>query len=154
MVIREWVGIRARGTLAATFLLAISEPPFELSELKSNPVCHSPADKTVQITAFHNLQVSHGFSCIPMGHRTLARAWRGHGADVARATGKFWLGWRGRGAGLSCDPMECHGFPRVPWSFMPFSLIFKNRRRNAVNTLWTRANASVGGVRPRSLDCP
>eukprot|EP00661_Eupelagonemidae_sp_cell13_P020692 gene20692-biopygen20621 len=24
------------------------------------------------------------------GHRTVARAWRGHGAGVARATGHFW----------------------------------------------------------------
>eukprot|EP00661_Eupelagonemidae_sp_cell13_P011550 gene11550-biopygen19894 len=31
------------------------------------------------------------------GNRTLARAWRGHGAGVARA-------WRGRGAGMSCSP--------------------------------------------------
>eukprot|EP00661_Eupelagonemidae_sp_cell13_P023938 gene23938-biopygen2868 len=37
------------------------------------------------------------------GNRTVARAWRGHGAGVARAIGNFWLGvaraWRGRGAG-------------------------------------------------------
>eukprot|EP00661_Eupelagonemidae_sp_cell13_P025832 gene25832-biopygen21024 len=36
---------------------------------------------------------------LPWGHRTLARAWRGHGAGVARAIGIFWLGaveaWRG-----------------------------------------------------------
>eukprot|EP00661_Eupelagonemidae_sp_cell13_P007151 gene7151-biopygen7510 len=37
------------------------------------------------------------------GNRTLARAWRGHGAGVARAIGNVWLGvaqvWRWRGAG-------------------------------------------------------
>eukprot|EP00661_Eupelagonemidae_sp_cell13_P024037 gene24037-biopygen19385 len=44
---------------------------------------------------------------ISRGNRTVARAWRGHGAGVARATGHFcpWGGaggaraWRGRGAG-------------------------------------------------------
>eukprot|EP00661_Eupelagonemidae_sp_cell13_P004146 gene4146-biopygen6857 len=41
-------------------------------------------------------------SCDPWGHRTLARAWRGHGAGVARAIGIFLLlGWRGRGAGVA-----------------------------------------------------
>eukprot|EP00661_Eupelagonemidae_sp_cell13_P010228 gene10228-biopygen22796 len=44
----------------------------------------------------------------PRGNRTLARAWRGHGACVARAIGNFWLGvvraWRGRGADMSCSP--------------------------------------------------
>eukprot|EP00661_Eupelagonemidae_sp_cell13_P024935 gene24935-biopygen20936 len=38
------------------------------------------------------------------GNRTLARAWRGHGAGVARAIGSVWLGvaraWRWRGAGI------------------------------------------------------
>eukprot|EP00661_Eupelagonemidae_sp_cell13_P009152 gene9152-biopygen12192 len=40
-------------------------------------------------------------STVPFwGHRTVARAWRGHSAGVARAIGIFfWLGWRGRGAG-------------------------------------------------------
>eukprot|EP00661_Eupelagonemidae_sp_cell13_P013894 gene13894-biopygen532 len=63
------------------------------------------------------------------GNRTLTRAWRGHGAGVARAIGNLWLGvarawrghvlfpqgsqdsgagvaraWRGRGAGMSCVP--------------------------------------------------
>eukprot|EP00661_Eupelagonemidae_sp_cell13_P000661 gene661-biopygen12161 len=36
---------------------------------------------------------------------TVARAWRGHGAGVARAIGMFWLGvaraWRGHGAGVA-----------------------------------------------------
>eukprot|EP00661_Eupelagonemidae_sp_cell13_P024551 gene24551-biopygen4422 len=40
----------------------------------------------------------------PPKNRTVARAWRGHGAGVARAIGNFWFGWRGRGAGMSCDP--------------------------------------------------
>eukprot|EP00661_Eupelagonemidae_sp_cell13_P010259 gene10259-biopygen9321 len=44
----------------------------------------------------------------PRGNRTLARAWRGHGAGVARAIGMFWLGvaraWRGHGAGTSRSP--------------------------------------------------
>eukprot|EP00661_Eupelagonemidae_sp_cell13_P013621 gene13621-biopygen5038 len=39
------------------------------------------------------------------GNRTVARAWRGHGAGVARAIGTFWLGvaraWRGHGAGVA-----------------------------------------------------
>eukprot|EP00661_Eupelagonemidae_sp_cell13_P011517 gene11517-biopygen10916 len=39
------------------------------------------------------------------GNRTLARAWCGHGAGVARAIGNFWLGvaraWRGHGAGVA-----------------------------------------------------
>eukprot|EP00661_Eupelagonemidae_sp_cell13_P023303 gene23303-biopygen11822 len=39
------------------------------------------------------------------GNRTLARAWRRHGAGVARAIGSFWLGvaraWRGHGAGVA-----------------------------------------------------
>eukprot|EP00661_Eupelagonemidae_sp_cell13_P015154 gene15154-biopygen9700 len=37
----------------------------------------------------------------PRGNRTLARAWRGHGAGVARAVAYIWLGWRGRGAGMA-----------------------------------------------------
>eukprot|EP00661_Eupelagonemidae_sp_cell13_P002011 gene2012-biopygen3395 len=32
---------------------------------------------------------------------TLARAWRGRGAGVARATGNIWLGWRGRDVGMA-----------------------------------------------------
>eukprot|EP00661_Eupelagonemidae_sp_cell13_P013379 gene13379-biopygen15579 len=40
--------------------------------------------------------------------RTVARAWRGHGADVARDIGIFWAwvarAWHGRGADMSCDP--------------------------------------------------
>eukprot|EP00661_Eupelagonemidae_sp_cell13_P015470 gene15470-biopygen11236 len=44
------------------------------------------------------------------GHRTVARAWRGHGAGVARAVGHFlaWVAraWRGHGAGVAraCPP--------------------------------------------------
>eukprot|EP00661_Eupelagonemidae_sp_cell13_P024552 gene24552-biopygen5942 len=41
----------------------------------------------------------------PWGHRTLARAWRGHGAGVARTIGHFvvWVAraWRGHGAGVA-----------------------------------------------------
>eukprot|EP00661_Eupelagonemidae_sp_cell13_P012423 gene12423-biopygen7937 len=57
----------------------------------------------------------------PRGHRTLALAWRGHGAGVARAIGHF-LGlggagvaraWRGRCAGMSCDPRSTPGRPQV-----------------------------------------
>eukprot|EP00661_Eupelagonemidae_sp_cell13_P010565 gene10565-biopygen4786 len=39
------------------------------------------------------------------GNRTVARAWRGHGAGVARTIGHVWLGvaraWRGHGAGVA-----------------------------------------------------
>eukprot|EP00661_Eupelagonemidae_sp_cell13_P017168 gene17168-biopygen21855 len=35
------------------------------------------------------------------GNRTLARAWRGHGAGVARTVAIIGLGWRGRGAGVA-----------------------------------------------------
>eukprot|EP00661_Eupelagonemidae_sp_cell13_P023803 gene23803-biopygen14902 len=42
---------------------------------------------------------------MPRGHRTVARAWRGHGAGVARAVGHFlaWVAraWRGHGAGVA-----------------------------------------------------
>eukprot|EP00661_Eupelagonemidae_sp_cell13_P025036 gene25036-biopygen11960 len=39
---------------------------------------------------------------MPKGHRTLARAWRGHGAGVARAIeAAFGIGWRVRGAGMA-----------------------------------------------------
>eukprot|EP00661_Eupelagonemidae_sp_cell13_P022299 gene22299-biopygen11733 len=44
------------------------------------------------------------------GNRTVARAWRGHGAGVARAIGiLFCLGWRGRGAGMvrACVGISC-----------------------------------------------
>eukprot|EP00661_Eupelagonemidae_sp_cell13_P025829 gene25829-biopygen19525 len=44
---------------------------------------------------------AHMRPCPPWSHRTLARAWRGHGAGVARAIGNFRLGWRGRGAGMA-----------------------------------------------------
>eukprot|EP00661_Eupelagonemidae_sp_cell13_P002551 gene2551-biopygen15589 len=70
----------------------------------------------------------------PGGNRTVARAWRGHGAGVARAIGHVWLGvarawrghgadyrqflawggagvaraWRGRGADISCCPSGRH----------------------------------------------
>eukprot|EP00661_Eupelagonemidae_sp_cell13_P017177 gene17177-biopygen14383 len=55
--------------------------------------------------------VPHG---LPWDHRTLAWAWRGHGAGVARTTGIFlaWGGagvaraWCGRGAGMSCPPRQ------------------------------------------------
>eukprot|EP00661_Eupelagonemidae_sp_cell13_P025844 gene25844-biopygen21027 len=43
----------------------------------------------------------------PTHYRTLERAWRGHGAGVARAIGPFGLGgaaWRGHGTGLACVP--------------------------------------------------
>eukprot|EP00661_Eupelagonemidae_sp_cell13_P000852 gene853-biopygen6184 len=43
------------------------------------------------------------------GNRTLARAWRGHGAGVARAMDILWLGvaraWRGHGAGVARAPV-------------------------------------------------
>eukprot|EP00661_Eupelagonemidae_sp_cell13_P013221 gene13221-biopygen9549 len=68
----------------------------------------------------HKLQnvLASSNSCITpdaWGHRTLARAWRGHGAGVTRAIGNFWLGvaraWRGRGAGISCSPWDFYGTP-------------------------------------------
>eukprot|EP00661_Eupelagonemidae_sp_cell13_P013622 gene13622-biopygen12563 len=54
----------------------------------------------------------------PLGYRTVARAWRGHGAGVAPAIGHFldWVAraWRGRGAGMSCDPRGPVTSPRSP----------------------------------------
>eukprot|EP00661_Eupelagonemidae_sp_cell13_P008816 gene8816-biopygen10685 len=38
----------------------------------------------------------------PRGHRTVARAWRGHGAGVARAIGHFFLGLGGAGVARAC----------------------------------------------------
>eukprot|EP00661_Eupelagonemidae_sp_cell13_P002528 gene2529-biopygen5027 len=51
------------------------------------------------------------------GHRTLARAWRRHGAGVAQAIGNYWLGWHGRGTDLSCDPWDV----AAPFPLQPFA---------------------------------
>eukprot|EP00661_Eupelagonemidae_sp_cell13_P017039 gene17039-biopygen8299 len=61
---------------------------------------------------------------IPWDHRTVARAWRGHGAGYRHFFGLGGAGvaraWRGRGAGMSCDPwdsMEFYGFHALPVDF-------------------------------------
>eukprot|EP00661_Eupelagonemidae_sp_cell13_P022537 gene22537-biopygen23738 len=49
----------------------------------------------------------------PWGNRTVARAWRGHGAGVARAVGIIWLevarAWRGHGAVARACPVPPAG---------------------------------------------
>eukprot|EP00661_Eupelagonemidae_sp_cell13_P008898 gene8898-biopygen13712 len=77
---------------------------------------------------FPNLHHKHGAGRAGQPDWCGSGQWRGHGAGVARAIGIF-LGlggagvaraWRGRGAGMSCDPMEIvipprmdHVYPRM-----------------------------------------